>query len=203
MIIFCFLWLPLFYLLWRTVTGGNAAAGGIWALLIGSVVALIQFFLGSMVEPGGFGLSRWVSGFIDIVALPALAPLLVYLLLVSLKIIGGAMDFTNFALLWLIPVAAIRALGWSSQNDPILLILVPILWTAIAVGVPFFIKLILNSGGWVIAPASLAILAVPFAAASSYWAFYSQMSSPGFLFCLAATAPMLVSVILSFIRAGD
>lgn len=192
--------MPLFYLFWRSVTGSNAAAGGIWALLIGSIVALVQFFLGSLVEPGGFGLSRWVSGCIDIVTLPALAPILVYLLLVKFRIIGGTADFANFALLWLIPVAAIRAVSWSAQSDPILLILVPLLWTAIAVGVPFFIDLISNGRRWVIAPASLAILAIPFAASCSWWAFYSQKISYGLLFLLAAAVPALVSMILAFVR---
>lgn len=200
MSLFCLLWMPLFYLFWRSVTGSNAAAGGIWALLIGSIVALVQFFLGSLVEPGGFGLSRWVSGCIDIVTLPALAPILVYLLLVKFRIIGGTADFANFALLWLIPVAAIRAVSWSAQSDPVLLILVPLLWTAIAVGVPFFIDLISNGRRWVIAPASLAILAIPFAASCSWWAFYSQKISYGLLFLLAAALPALVSMILAFVR---
>ena len=202
MSLFCLLWMPLFYLFWRTVTGNNTAAGGVWALLAGSVIALLQFFLGSLVDARGFGFSRWVSGFIDIVTLPALVPLLIYFALISLKIITGTMDFANFALLWLIPGAAIRTLGWSSLNDPILLVLVPILWTAIAVGIPFFIALILSSPKWVIAPASLAILIIPFAAASSYWAFYSQKASMGFLFLLVAAAPLLVSMVLSFVKAG-
>lgn len=195
--------MPFFYLVWRTVTGSNTPSGGIWALLLGSIFALIHFFLGNLVEPGGFGLSRWVSGCIDIVTLPALAPILVYFFLISTKIIAGTADFANFAMLWLIPGAAIRAVSWSSLNDPILLVLVPILWTTIAVGIPFFITVILNSRVLVIIPASLAILIIPFAAACSYWAFYSQKTSMGFLFLLAAAAPMLVSMILSFVQIGE
>jgi len=203
MSLFCLLWMPLFYLFWRTVTGNIASAGGIWALLIGSIVALIQFFLGSMVEPGGFGLSRWMSGFVDIVTLPALAPLLVYFFLVFFKIVSGTHDFTNFALLWLIPGAAIRAVSWSSQNDPILLVLVPLLWTAIAAGIPFFISIIYNGRVFAIIFSSLAIIIIPLAAASSYWAFYSQKSSMGFLFLSLAAIPMLISTVFSLIRAGE
>jgi len=201
MSLFCFVWMPLFYLFWRGVAGNTAAAGGIWALLVGTVVALVQFFLGTVVTPGGFGFSRWMSGCIDIVALPALAPLLVYLLLVGFKIITGTPDFASFALLWLIPGAAIRAVGWSSQSDPILLVLVPLLWTAIAVGIPFFITIIQNSRVFVIIPSSLAILIIPFAAASSYWAFYSQKISWGFLLLLIAAIPMLISMLLAILRA--
>jgi len=199
--LFGFLWIPLFYLFWRTVAGNNSAAGGVWAIIVGSVVALFQFLLGFLVEPGGFGLSRWMSGFVDIVTLPALAPLLVYLFLIYFRVISGTADFANFALLWLIPGAAVKAVSWGSLHDPILLVLVPILWTAIAVGIPFFIDLILNSHRLVVIPASLAILVIPFAATTSYWAFYSQKTSLGFIYLLVAAAPMLVSMVLSFIRS--
>ena len=193
--------MPLFYLFWRAISGDDDYAGGAWALLAGSIAAMLQFFLGSMVEVGGFGLSRWVSACIDIVALPALAPILVYLVLFSLKAIKGSPNFTNFALLWLIPSGVIRSIGWSHLNDPIYLVLVPILWTSIVVGIPFFINLIKKGVVYIIILSSLAIIIVPLAAASSHWAFYSQKISIGALFLLAASAPMLVSAVLSFINA--
>ena len=195
--------MALFYLFWRSIAGNNAAAGGVWAILAGSVVALVQFFLGPLVEPGGFGLSRWASACVDIVVLPVLAPLLVYLFLICCKIVTGTADFANFALLWLIPGAAIRAVSWSSLHDPILLVLVPVLWCAIAVGESLFVKLIQNGRIFVIILSALAIVIIPFAAASSYWAFFSQKTSMGFLFFAAATAPMLVSVTLSFLKEAD
>ena len=202
--VFCLLWMPLFYLFWRTVAENDSPAGGVWALIAGSLVAMIQFFLGNLTEPGGFGVSRWVSGFVDIVALPVLAPILIYLFLAGFKIVSGTIDFANFTLLWLIPGAAIRTLSWSSLNDPILLILVPLLWTAIAVGISFFIGIIQKSRLIVIIPSVLAILVIPFAAVCSYWAFYTQKVSLGFLFFSAAAVPMLVSLVLSFIRSsGD
>jgi len=200
---FCLLWIPLFYLFWRSVTGNNAPAGGVWAILAGSVVAMIQFFLGNLVDPGGFGLSRWVSGFIDIVSLPALAPIIVYLFLIGFRIVSGEADFANFTLLWLIPVAAIRALSWSAEGNPLLLALVPVLWTAIAVGVSFFINIIQNGHVLAIVPAFFAILIIPFAASCSYWAFFAQKTYWGLLFLFAAIVPMLVSVILSLIRAKN
>ena len=197
MSLFCLLWTPLFYLFWRSVTGSQSFAGGVWAILAGCVVALLQLFLGFAIDPGEFGISRWLSGCVDIVVFPALYPFLVYLLLIGFKIIAGPFDFANFAQLWLIPGAIIRALTNGSQNDPISLILVPVLWTAISVGVPFFINLILNSRKIVIIFASLGIIMVPFAAASSYWAFFSHKSSLGFLLLAAAAAPALISLILS------
>ena len=203
MSLFCLLWMPLFYLLWCAITESDGSAGGVWALIAGSIIALVQFFLGALVDPGGFGLSRWVSGCIDIVTVPAMIPILVYFFLVVFRLISGNEDFTNFALLWLIPTGAMRALSWSAQGDPILLLLVPLLWTSIAVGVSFFIDIIRRCHVLLIFPVSLGILVVPFAAASSYWAFYAQKTSMGFLFLLAAAIPMMVSVILAFVKAGD
>jgi hypothetical protein len=200
MSLFCLLWLPFFYIFWRSITGNNVFSGGVWALLAGSVVALLQFFLGSLIEPEGFGLSRWVNGFVDIIALPVLLPLLVYLLLIVFRLITGNIDFVGFILLWLIPGGAIRAVSWSSQSDPVHLVLAPILWTAIAVGIPFFINLFQYRRVFIVIPAFLGVLVVPFAATGTYWAFYSQKTLWGFLALLVTTAPMLVAAILSFIR---
>ena len=197
MSLFCLLWAPLFYLFWRSVTGDHTLTGGVWAALAGCAAALLQLFLGFAIDPGEFGFSRWLSGFVDIVVLPVMAPLLVYLLLVVLKIITGPPDFANFTQLWLVPCAMIRALTWSSRNDPIILILVPVLWTAISVGVPFFINLVVHGRILIIVLASFGIIMIPIAAASSYWAFFSQKSALGLLLFLAASAPMLVSIILS------
>jgi hypothetical protein len=164
---------------------------------------MIQFFLGNLIDPGGFGLSRWVSGCIDIITLPAMVPILVYFFLLAFKLISGEADFASFALLWLIPSAAIRALSWSSASDPLLLVLAPVLWTAIAVGVSFFIDIILESNILVIIPASFVIIIIPFAATCSYWAFYAQRTYMGLLFLFVAVVPMLVSMILAFVRATD
>ena len=201
MSLFCFFWVPLFYLFWRSVASGGSS-GWAWALLMGSMVGIVKFFNVQLVDPGGFGFSRWASGFVDIIVLPALAPLLVYLLFFFLKIVTDAANFASFALIWLIPVAAVRAVAWSAQGDPVLLILVPILWTAIAVGIPFFITLIMTfSRPGLIALFSFAILCIPVSAATSYWAFFSHRAPLGFLFLFIATAPMIVSVVLSSIRS--
>jgi hypothetical protein len=78
MSLFCLLWTPLLYLFWRSISPtGESGAGGVWALLLGSFFALFQFFFGALVGPGGFGFSRWLSGCIDVITLPALLPLLV------------------------------------------------------------------------------------------------------------------------------
>ncbi|MCL2069963.1 MAG: hypothetical protein FWH19_03125 [Treponema sp.] len=196
--VFCLLWVPLFYLFWRSVGESEAAAGGVWALILGSLAAFTQFFIGPLVEPGGFGFSRWLSGCIDIVALPVMIPIIVYFILTALNIITGSISFANFALVWLLPGAVIKALTWTSLNDPIYLVLVPVLWTTIAVGVHFFIGFLQKNQWYMIILPFLGILAIPLAAASSYWAFFSHRSGLGFLLLLIAAAPMLVSVVLSY-----
>ena len=201
MSLFCLLWLPCFYLFWRAISGSRVFSGGVWALLAGSIVAMVQFFSGSFIEPEGFGLPRWINGFVDIITLPALLPFLVYLLLMAIRVIKGNFDFVCFSLLWLIPGGAIRAVSWSAQSDPVHVVLAPILWTSIAVGIPFFIGLFHYRRVLIIIAACLGVLIVPFAATCSYWAFYAQKTLWGFLFLAVAVAPMLVNTILSFIRA--
>ena len=198
---FCLLWVPLLYL-FRHSVAGEGGAGGVWALLLGSITAIFQFFFGNLVNPGGFGFSSWLYGIVDVVTLPVLIPFAVYLLLILFRAFSGTPDFANFILLWFIPVAALRAVSWSSLNDPILLVMAPLLWTALAVGISFFIGLIIRYFRWyVIIPSGLCIAALPLAAASSYWAFFSQQPLLGFALFAAVFTPMLISLVLNFINA--
>jgi len=198
---FCLLWVPLFYLLRRSFTG-TSGSGSVWALLLGSMTAIIQFFLGYFVNPGGFGFSRWLFGFIDIVSLTVLVPLLIYLLLMLFSGFSGNIDFANFAMLWLIPVAAMRALSWSSANEPILLVAVPLLWTALAIGIPFFINWMLNNFRWYTVIISIiCILILPIAASTAYWAFFSQQTALGFLLFFVTQIPLGFSLILDILHS--
>jgi hypothetical protein len=194
------LWVPLFYLLRRSITGGKSS-GSVWALLLGSITAIIQYLMGYLVSPGGFGFSRWLFGFIDIVSVPVLVPFFVCFLMFLFRGFSGEIDFVNFILLWLIPVSALRALGWSSLNEPVLLIAVPLLWTALATGIPFFINLIANNFRWYLIVVSiLCMLALPAAAAFAYWAFFSQQTVLGFLLFFAAHIPFGFSIAFDIIR---
>lgn len=189
MVIFCLLWVPLFYLLRRSFSGGGGS--GVWALLLGSLTAILQFFLGYLVSPGGFGFSRWFFGFIEIASLPVIIPLLVYLLILFFKGFSSEAAFANFALLWLIPIGALRALTWSSTNDPILLVAAPLLWTALAVGIPFFINWMLSNLRWyIITICVICILLLPAVAAAVYWAFFSQQRLLGFALLIVAQIPL-------------
>ena len=199
MVVFCLLWVPLFYIFRRTFSGGGGS--GIWALLMGSIVAIFQFFLGFFLSPGGFGYSRFLFGFVNIVSLPVLIPLIIYFFISLFKGFSDNIDFASFALLWMIPVGGLRAISWGSTNDPILLIVAPLLWTALAVGIPFFINLIINRFRWYTAIFYvLFILILPVLACATYWAFFSQSMLLGFCFLLATHIPLGLSLTFDIIR---
>ncbi|MDR0601390.1 MAG: hypothetical protein LBG42_03340 [Treponema sp.] len=171
---FCFLWTPLLYLFYRSTSPEDESSGGVWALLLGSVAAISRFFLGSFITPGGFGFLRWLSGFVDFVCVPVLLPLVVYFVFAAAGVFRPGGGGARFALLWLIPAGALRAVGWSTGGNPILLVLVPLLWTSLACGIPFFAGFLFNGRVAALVFSALAILALPFLAATVYWAFFSQ-----------------------------
>jgi len=194
MTFFCLLWVPLFYLLHRSLNGGRGSSGSVWALLLGSITAIIQFLLGYILSPGGFGYSRWIFGFFEIVSMPVLIPFIAYLIMFVFRGFSLDADFANFSLLWLIPVGALRALSWSSMNDPILLVMAPLLWTALAVGISFFINWMTSSFNPFFAIISvLCIIILPLSAATTYWAFFSQQTMLGFLLLFVTHIPFLLS----------
>ena len=199
MTLFCFLWTPLFYLFWRSLHDESALEGGTWALFMGIIIAFFRFFLGSFVNPGGFGLARWVSACVDVVALPAALPYIICIVFAGLRIIPSQTNFANYAFLWLIPVAAVRALGWSSQNNPILLMGVPVLWTAVAAGMGFFISIAQNGWGLSVIPAVLGAVVLPFIAATAYWALFSQYTLLGIILLALSLVPMVFSVGSAFL----
>jgi hypothetical protein len=91
-----------------------------------------------------------------------------------------------------------RAVSWSALNNPFLLVLTPALWTAIAVGVPFFIALMGKSPRLLVIPLALAVAALPLLAATVYWAFFSQQNWLGLLLVVPTLAPMGLSVATRF-----
>ena len=200
---FCLLWVPLLYLL-RSPGASSRGGGYLWALLLGCAATVLQYFAGPLVPPGEFGLSRWLGGFIDIASLPVLLPLVACRLLIKLKVLPGGTDHAGFALLYLVPLAAYRSVTWSSPGFPEYLVVVPLLWTAQAVGIPFFLGLVVKHTRWhVVFALSLGVSALPVAAATSWWAFYCQRPLMGLLLSVASLVPATVSVVLDFLRKGD
>ncbi|MDR0690258.1 MAG: hypothetical protein LBG08_08370 [Spirochaetaceae bacterium] len=198
---FCLLWIPLFYYFWISLSPEDTPRlYDFWALFLGSLTALASFFLSSLIEPGGFGFSRWLSAFIDIVCLPAIAPIFIGFLLSLTPLIPAGGSSANFALLWLIPVAVMRTITWGVRKDPLHLVLVPLLWTALVTGISLLLRLLRNRRRWVVFPALIGLILLPLAAATSYWAFFSQKFYLGLLFLILSLIPMGIRVTLVFLR---
>jgi hypothetical protein len=142
-----------------------------------------------------------MSGFADIVCVPVLIPLAACLLLIALKALPGNVDIAGFIMLWLIPLSALRSVNWSLPGIPEMLVLVPILWTALGVGIPVFIGCAKRYPRlYIVIPASLGIAVLPFAAVTSWWAFYCQKTLLGVLFLAATIVPVTVWTIGKFVK---
>jgi len=197
---FCLLWIPLFYV-FRKFFANTGEDGIAWALPLGIAYTAAIFLFGDMVTPGGFGFSRWLSGFIDIVSLPVLLPLAACLLLIALKRLPHNVDIAGFILLWLTPPAALRSVMWSSPGIPVMLIIVPLLWTALGVGIPALISFAKLFSQWYITVfAALGIAALPIAAATSWWAFYGNLPLIGYLCLFASLIPLAVWIVNQIIK---
>jgi len=173
---------------------------GGWALLAGCAAVLVRYLAGPLVSPAGLGLSCWLSGFIDIVSLPVLVPIAACALLAALNYFLSDVDIGGFTLLWLVPLGFYFSVDRSLLYSPLMLVLVPLLWTAQGLGISFFIGCIIKYRRWyVTAPSILAALALPLAAATSWWAFYVQQTQIGCLFLFISLMPALISLILEWV----
>jgi len=196
--IFCLLWIPLFYFFRRSISPGKNGMEG-WALLFGCAAVFVRYLTGPFITPAGFGLSCWLSGFIDIVSLPVLVPVIVCVLLVALRRFPSDVDTGGFTFLWLIPLTFYYSVDRSLPYSPLVLVLVPLLWTTQILGVSFFIDCIFKYRRWyVIIPSIPAVAALPLIASSAWWAFYSQQTQIGCLFLFVSVIPALVSLILEW-----
>ena len=197
---FCLMWVPLLYLLRRSI---SSARGGwyLWALLTGCAFTALQYSVGPLIPPGGFGFSRWLSGFFEIVSMPVIISFVLCALLVKLRALPASVSYADFALQYLIPLAAYRSVNWISPGHPEFLVVVPVLWTAQAVGIPFFFGLVAKNTRWyVLFVLSLGVSLLPVAAATTWWAFYCQRPIVGLVLLFVSIIPAAVSVILDFSR---
>jgi hypothetical protein len=197
--LFCLLYIPLLYFLRQVSFAEGRSSGGesLWALPLGALAVVVRNMFGPLVMPGEFGLSRWISGLVDIVGLPALFPLMVCGALVMLRVFPRDVDYAGFALLWLVPLAAIRSIG-NSPPTPIPLIIVPLLWSAQALGISFFIDgMVKNPRGYIVFFATLGIAALPIAAVTSWWAFFSHQTWLGVLLLLVSITPAAISMVVN------
>ena len=204
MSLFCLLYIPLLYFLRRWPSAGgwpSAEREGVWGLPLGAVAVAARHLFGPLAPPGGFGFSRWLSGFFEIVSLPVIISFALCALLVKLRTLPADVSYADFALQYLIPLAAYRSVNWISPGHPEFLVVVPVLWTAQAVGIPFFFGLVAKNTRWyVLFVLSLGVSLLPVAAATAWWAFYCQRPIVGLVLLFVSIIPAAVSVILDFSR---
>ncbi len=197
MTLFCLLWIPFVFLLWAALVPYEISISGILAIILGSLVAVVRFFFADSMDGGAFGFERWIAVAVDMVAIPVLTPLLVYALLLLVRAARDIVGAGGFALLWLLPNGILSAVQWSVEQDPLKLVLVPFLWTIIAVSVSFFLLVIKYIRNPVVIVASLlGILAVSPLSVTAYWAFYGQKSS---VLCYGTLALAAAFFILSLV----
>jgi hypothetical protein len=198
---FCLLWAPLFYLFWISLGPLNAVnSGGLAALFFGCVWAVVRYTTGPWIFPGEFGFSRWLSALVDTVGLPALAPFLFFVLFAALKITPSPGNPSGFALLWLIPEGILRSISRAGRHDPVFLALVPVLWTSLALGIPFFVRILLGTRVFQKAFGLFGIAALPAMAVTCYWAFFGRYFPLGWVLFAVTLMPPFFSIIVSLCR---
>jgi hypothetical protein len=195
MSLFCLLWTPLVLLLWVSLNSESRGnSGGILAFVLGSIVSVLHYLFYPPINMAGFGVSLWLFTLINIVLIPATLPFLFFVLLAVPGFFKGKADPAKFVLFALIPAGIIRAVGWSAQNDPLYLVCVPLLWTMLALGISFFMRLVRESSFPLIIPLLLVILLMPLTAAAGFWAFYGQMFTAGFTLLAVLAVPAVIAL---------
>jgi hypothetical protein len=191
------LWIPLVLFLWDSLdTRERGSLGGVWAFILGTLLSVLHYLLYPFIKVSGFGLSLWFYALIDIVFVPVALPLLVFALFTALELPGGGADPVKFVLIALVPAGVLRAIGWSGQNAPLYLVLVPLIWAMFALGVSFLVRL--ASGNfplWLITILSVIVLTP--AAAAVFWAFYRQMPFISLLFLALFSTPSLIALVIA------
>ncbi|GHT79565.1 hypothetical protein FACS1894130_08640 [Spirochaetia bacterium] len=202
MSLFCLFWAPLLLFLWLSlVPGEKNGAVYLWAAVLGTLAALIHYFAGDVINASGLALSRWFFALADIIIIPVGLPFLAWGILLGFHRFDGKVEPVTFALIWLIPESITGFIKWSAQRNPVFLILVPILWTAVVFGGAFFIRPIRdNYSRWISIFAVLGITAVSFLAASSFWAFYAQRTLSGLLLLLVTAIPSWIVMGRTWVR---
>jgi hypothetical protein len=200
--LFCLFWIPLVLLLWVSLNSKNGGnPGGVPAFVLGSAASVLHYLSYPPIHAAGLGFSLWLFALINIVLIPAVLPFLVFLLLAVPGFLKGKADSAGFVLFWLVPSGIIRAAGLGARHDPFYLILIPLLWTMLTLGISFFARLIRENRFPLIVPL-LAILLMPPAAAAVFWAFSGQMVTAGFILLAVLAIPFVAALAAACFKSG-
>ena len=200
---FCILWVPVFFLFWASLVPYRFDASSVWAVILGSFVGVMQFFLPPVINAGAFGFARWLHIFAEMVAGPVLVPLLLYALLLFVRLVKPRDGFAGFSLLWLTPYALMRAASWSGDNDPLRLVLIPLLWTAIAAVASELIDLAARKNPVIAIAAILGAIAISPVASTVYWAFFCHKTVLGCSLLAITLIPLIAAAGKHFLTRPD
>ncbi|MDR2786174.1 MAG: hypothetical protein LBB83_09705 [Treponema sp.] len=203
MSLFCLFWTPLVLLLWVSLNSGSrGGSDGILAFVLGSLVSVLHYFFYPIINTAGFGFFLWLFALINIVLIPAVLPFLFFILLALSGFFKDKADPVKFVLFALVPAGVIRAIGWSAHNDPLYLVLIPVLWTTLALGISFLWRRARESSFPRIIFFLLAIFLMPPTAAAVFWAFYGQMVPAGFILLAALSIPSIIAFAAACFNLG-
>jgi hypothetical protein len=177
MILFSIFWIPALYLFVEALqqTQDREKKGLVLSILGGSFVGVFTFFIPRLVPEGAFGFLRWLHGFIDVVAFPVLLPLAFrYALQVRYRH-QSYIEINQFILIWLIPVALVKSIQWNMHKDGILLVLTPLLWGALSIGIPRLLQKAEEELGFLSFLAYASAVLLPLVATTAYWAWFSKL----------------------------
>ena len=177
MIFFSIFWIPVLYLFVEALQQpqDREKKGLVLSILGGSFVGVFTFFIPRLVPESSFGFLRWLHGFIDVVAFPVLLPLSVrYALQIRYKH-QGYIEINQFILIWLIPVALVKSIHWNMHKDGILLVLTPLLWGALSIGIPRLLQKAEEELGFLSFLAYASAVLLPLVATTAYWAWFSKL----------------------------
>ncbi len=153
---------------------GNTSTGMVPALLSGLLSALVFMPLAGLSGPSPFGLTRWIHGFLIVSLVPSAIPLLLHVLLYGKHREGTAVSRESFILLYAVPIGVVQSISGDSLGGSLPLLIMPVLWTSLAIGVPGILRLAESSRGPAAWASAAAAVLLPFVAATAYWAFFIQ-----------------------------
>ncbi len=170
----------------------------LFSVAVALVLGLFWDSLGPFVESRGFGLSAWFHSAVDIIGLPLLLPLGFWALVRKERGRRLSIDAVDFTLLWLVPLSIIGCVRWSVQVEPLHLVLIPLLWSALAVSLPFLVELARENLGFKAFLSVLGVILLPLVSITAYWAFFGQRIVIGLLCTIVSIAPMVVQFFMDY-----
>ncbi|MEW6563897.1 MAG: hypothetical protein AB1404_00190 [Spirochaetota bacterium] len=202
MILFSILWIPALYLFVEALQQPRdpEKKGMVLAVIGGSCFAVFYFFIPQFVPEGAFGFLRFLYGFFDVVALPVLLPLIFRYLLQIRYGHQKYIEIHQFVLMWLIPVALVKGIQWNINKDPILLVLVPLLWGALSIGLPWLINKAEEEIGFLSFLSYAGTVLLSLIATAAYWAWFSKLYIAAFPLAIVSMFPSLWYLIKKYIE---